>query len=566
MIVSHFSLGGETVVHTWYHIAKAEYFVLTSGMRKHRTPLAATLFLLATLWAVEVAPAVIGAALGALIPMSQLRFLLLMIFPGVMRAAMMLLWTMLLLFPLSSALQEIKIGQWELFLSHKVKTRDIMTGTFLGKMPLYGLLVLILAPLLISPFMMAFEVTLAGQVLVYAVIALLTITTIWLSNFITSLVQARLGDSSRGNDIAKALSLIIAMVVIIPMYGMMFFMQTLSQILGMNLFLLMPFTWTADLISWLTIIFNGIGLTELQIAALTGVLQLNMLTNALLMGAFGVLILIVGLTLADRVFTINVGARTEKVTTVGRENLLLRGIRAMISGPSGTLIVVSLKDFGRKAQNLSKVFYGSVLALVMPLLMRQVMEVEGSTLEFFGILAEFGMMIAILGVIPFAGTGFLESKDQLWMIQSAAKGASHFMMARLASALLIALPTVIVPLTAVVYIFGLTVTESIQLLIFAWAIVSGAVMVSIGVTARNPNYEDTKSSAHQAVMMVTTMLVMLSIMAPLFLDIICSVAGIDLFQYVGLEALMMVGSPTIVFFVGLLMMRLGIRSLSKPQT
>lgn len=563
--MSHFYHGGETVVHTWYHIAKAEYFVLTSGMRKHRSPLAVTLFLLATLWAVMVAPAVIGALLSALIPMSQVRFLLLMIFPGVMRAAMMFLWTMLLLFPLSTALQEIKVGQWELFLSHKVKTRDIMTGTFLGKMPLYGLLVLFLSPLLISPFMMAFEVTLVGQVLVYAVIALLTITTIWLSNFITAVVQARLGDSSRGNDIAKALSLIVAMVVIIPMYGMMFFMQTLSQILGMNMFLLMPFTWTADLVSWLTIGFNGIGLTEPQIAAFTGVLQLNMLTNALLMGAFGLMVLIVGLTLADRVFTINAGARTEKVTTVGRENLLLRGIRAMSSGPSGTLIVVSLKDFGRKAQNLSKVFYGSVLALVMPIVIRQATEMDGDTFDFFGILVEFGLMIAILGIMPFAGTGFLESRDQLWMIQSAAKGASRFMKARLVSALLIALPTALIPLAAVVYIFGLTVLESMRLLIFAWVIVSGAVMVSIGVTARNPNYEDTKSSAHQTIMMTTTMLVMFSIMGPLFLDMICAVAGIDLFQYIRLEALMMLGSPTVLFSVGLLMMLLGTRSLSKPQ-
>jgi len=349
------------------------------------------------------------------------------------------------------------------------------------------------------------------------------------------------------------------------MYGLMFFMQTLSQILGMNLFLLMPFTWTADLVSWLTIGFNGIGLTEPQIAAFTGVLQLNMLTNALLMGAFGLMVLIVGLTLADRVFTINAGARTEKVTTVGRENLLLRGIRAMVRGPTGALIVVSLKDFGRKAQNLSKVFYGLVLALVMPIMMRQVTEMDGGTLDFFGILVEFGLMIGILGIMPFAGTGFLESKDQLWMIQSAAKGAPRFMRARMVSALLIALPTAVIPLAAIVYIFGLTVLESVQLLIFAWVIVSGAVMVSIGVTARNPNYEDTKSSAHQAVMMVTTMLVMCCIMGPLFLDMFCAVAGIDLLQYIGLEALLMFGSPTILFSVGTLMMLVGTRSLSRPQ-
>ena len=90
-------------------------------------------------------------------------------------------------------------------------------------------------------------------------------------------------------------------------------------------------------------------------------------------------------------------------------------------------------------------------------------------------------------------------------------------------------------------------------------------MVSIGVTARNPNYEDTKSAAHHTVIMVATMLVMVSIMGPLLLDMICAMAGINLFQYIGPEALVMLGSPAILFSVGLLMMLLGTRSLSKPQ-
>jgi hypothetical protein len=250
----------------------------------------------------------------------------------------------------------------------------------------------------------------------------MVLSTIWLSNFITALVQARLGQSSRGNDIAKALGIFVAIIVILPMYGLMYYLPVLSQLLGMNVFLLMPFAWTADLISWITLGSNGIGLTESQIAGFSSVLQIDALTSAFLIGAFGLVFVAAGLLSADRIFTISAGVRTEKITTVGRENLLLRGIRKVSKGPFGELITVSLKSFGRKAENLSKVFYGIVLATILPIMVQQV---DPGTFDFSSIALMLGMMIGILGVFPFAGTGFLESKDQLWMIQSAPKGASH---------------------------------------------------------------------------------------------------------------------------------------------
>jgi len=432
----------------WYHIAKAEFYVLTSGLRRHRRLTVTLMYVLAAAWAAYFAPMIIGGFLGAIMPMEVMRTFLMVMFPGLMRTVMLFLWALLLLFPLSHALQEIKIGQWEIFLSNNVKTRDILAGTFVGKIPMYGLIVMVFAPLLISPFMLAFEVSLIGQALVYTVIALMVLSTIWLSNFVTAIIQARLGDSSRGNDIAKALSVVVALIVIIPMYGMMFFMPQLSDILGMNAFLVMPFTWPADLVSWVTITFNGIGLTGSQILAFGAILQLDMLTSALLMAAFGLAFVLIAIAAADRVFTISAGVRTETVTTVGRENIFLRGIRSVAKGPFGALTIVSLKDFGRKAQNLSKIFYGVVLAIILPILIQQMTIMEGEVFEAAEILPMISIMIGIVGVFPFAGTGFLESKDQLWIIRSAPKGASRFMRARVATGFLMAIPLSLAPALA----------------------------------------------------------------------------------------------------------------------
>jgi hypothetical protein len=557
----------------WYHIAKAEFFVLTAGMRKYRKATVVLMFALAAIWASYLAPLIINGFIQLIIPMDTIRTLLMVMFPGLMRTVMLFLWALLVLFPLSYSLQEIKIGQWEIFLSNNVKTRDILTGTFVGKIPMYGLIVMVFAPVLISPFMLAFEVSLLGQALVYIVIALMVMSTIWLANFITAIVQARLGDSSRGNDIAKALSVVIALIVIVPMYGLMFFLPQLSEVLGLNAFLVMPFTWPADLVSWIAITFNGIGLTGSQIMGFGAILQLDMLTSAILMAAFGLAFVPIAITAADRVFTISAGVRTETVTTVGRENIFLRGVRRVAKGPFGALTVVSLKDYGRKAQNLSKIFYGVVLAIIFPVIMQQMSFMEGEAIEVSTLLPMITIMVGVVGVFPFAGTGFLESKDQLWIIRSAPKGASRFMRARIATGFMMAIPLSLAPTIAMAFMFNLTPLMTLQMFVAAFIVVCGAVMVSMGVTAMNPNYEDTKSSAHQTVLMTSMMLTQFTLIGPLFAVIFLDIGlGINLFRILenlfGLDGFMLVEmmlGPAALLLVGGLMLYLGTRSLGKVE-
>ncbi len=557
----------------WYHIAKAEFYVLTAGIKKHRFAFAAILYALAIAWAVYLAPLLINGLIQAIIPMDTIRTLLMVMFPGLMRTVMLFLWAILMLFPLSQALTEIKIGQWEIYLSNNVRTRDILAGTFVGKIPLYGLIVIAFAPLLISPFMLAFEVSLLGQALVYAVIALMVLSTVWLSNFVTSVIQARLGDSSRGNDIAKALSFVIALIVIIPMYGLMFFMPQLSNLLGMNAFLIMPFTWPADLVSWIAITFNGIGLTGSQILGFGAILQLDMFWSAILMAGFGLAFVPIAVVAADRVFTISAGVRTETVTTVGRENFVLRGVRRIAKGSFGALTVVSLKDFGRKAQNLSKIFYGIVLACILPILIQQMTIMEGEVFDPTEILPMISIMIGVVGVFPFAGTGFLESKDQLWIIRSAPKGASRFMRARIATGFMMAIPLSLTPSILMAILFNMTPLLTLQIFVTSFIVVCGSVMVAMGITAQNPNYEDTKSAAHQTVLVSSMMLTQFTLIGPLFAAIFLDIGlGFNLFHFMesvfgidGFMAVEMMLGPAALLLLGGLMLYLGVRSLGKVE-
>ncbi|MFW9847700.1 MAG: hypothetical protein ACFFF4_01080 [Candidatus Thorarchaeota archaeon] len=553
----------------WLTIAKAEFYVLSVGMRPHRKLYTALLYVLGLIWAVYLAPLMMVGFITSIIPMSEIQLMLQIAFPGLMRSLMLFIWMMLILFPMARALEEIKIGHWEIYLSNNVKTRDILAGGFLGLAPLYGLITLILAPIIISPFMAVYEVSIIGQILVYTTLAVSAITALWLSTFITALIQSRLGESSRGNDIAKALSIVVAIAAIIPMYAIMFAMEPISELLGLNAFLLFPFTWSADVISWITITFNGVGLTASQILGFSSILSLDLITSSVLMGGFALLIIAGSFVAADRVFTISAGARTERITTITKENIIVRNIRKIGSGPFGALMATNMKDYFRKAQNISKLFYGLVLAVIMPVMMTMFTDL-GNEMPMAEMIGVFGMMFALVGGFPHAGIAFLESRDQLWILQGAPSGAAKFVKSRLAMAALINVFVTVIPVTVMTFLFHLGIVDIITLYVFGLIVVIGSSMVAIGVTARNPDYEDTKSPAHQANVMMAMMIPMFAMMGSLFSLIFIAVMDLDvvfeaIMGVLGFEMFFMMVGPTILLVVGSLLLVSGIKNLSRPE-
>jgi hypothetical protein len=468
---------------------------MTARFRTKRKEVAALLFLIGIYWALLVAPVIMAGFLD--IFSVEVQMVLAIAYPGLMRAVILLLWVMVLVYPISYALQEIRIGQWEIMLSNNVSTRDMLVGMFLGKVPSYGLFVLFFAPLLLSPFMIFFEVSIIGQAITYLVIAAFALGTLWLSTIISTAIQAKIGDSSRGNDIAKAMGIVVAVVFLLPLYGLMYFAEGLSQLMGLDVFLILPSTWGADLITWTTILFNGISLPASTILIYENVLGLSAIFDFALVAGFLVLVLILGLSIPDRLFSFESGPRTETVTTVGRENLILRSVRKVLPGSFGILLITALKDFGRKAQNVSKVIYGIFLSILLPVMM------NFSFLDSFPdpsvtiIVVSFmvSMMLGMICGITFGGIGFLESKDHLWVIKSTPKGVYKFMKARLTEAFLLGIPISLVPVVIVSFVFVLGPVEFLILLAQTYLALCGAILVGTGFTAINPAYENTKSSA-----------------------------------------------------------------------
>ncbi|MFX1481610.1 MAG: hypothetical protein ACFFCP_00325, partial [Promethearchaeota archaeon] len=553
-------LEGLSLTRKWLAIAKTEFFVQTSRFRRFRNAASILLLVFGFVWALFIAPEIIKAVLGSL--GSEVSILFMGSFPSLMRSGMLFLWIMLLVYPISYALQEIRIGQWEIMLSNNVSTREMMFGMFLGKVPSYGLLVLYIAPVLLSPFALFFEVGILGQIIMYAVVFFVAISTLFLSTLITTAIQAKLGESSRGNDIAKALAMVVAVLILVPMYGLMYFSDAMSAFLGLDVFLLFPFTWGADIISWSVIIYNGIGL---PITAFNSILRFDALTNFGLLSIFSGFIVILAFQSADRIFTFGAGPRVEKITTVGKENFILKGIRSLFPGSFGILVVNAMKEFVRKMQNVSRLLYSIGLSVLLPIILSYGLasapeeippEVRSIFLIILIIMLSF--LVSMLSGVTFGGLGFLESKDQLWIIKSAPNGATKFAKARLVESLFLAIPLAAVPAIGVSLVFGLSVLEILAVIAFTYWTAIGAILLCIGVTSNNPAYENQRSSAFMVNTFASIFLILVGIVTGVILSLIVFPISMNLPLF-----MLVMSAP--LFLIGLAMYMIGVGRMSQAD-
>ncbi|MFX1579917.1 MAG: hypothetical protein ACFFBJ_09745 [Promethearchaeota archaeon] len=506
------------MVRAWSAIARAEYQVTTSRFRKRRPYAVLILVLIGLFWAIVIAPWIMNSFFDLF--STEVQQVLQVAYPGVMRSVMLLLWTLILVFPISFALQEVKIGQWEIMLSNNVSTRDMMFGMFLGRIPHYCLFVLFLAPLLISPFINFYQVSIIGQLFVYLALIVFVLATLLLSTVLSTAIQAKLGESPRGNDIAKAMGLVVVVIFLLPLYTFMYFAEDFARLLGLNTFLLIPSTWPADLITWITIHFNGVNLSPAVISLYKEMLGLNFEWAFVLLGFYSLLVLSMAFITPDRIFSFEAGARTETVTTVGKENIILGLIRRIAPGSRGVLIVSMLKDFGRKAQNISRVVYGIFLSILVPVMVSSssgLTELDPMQILVFTSLF-VNMILGMIGGVTFGGVGFLESKDHLWTFKSAPRGVLKFLAARIIDGFLFAIPMAILPVLILSIILSFSLANFVIMLLYAYVVICCTILVGIGITSINPAYEDTKSSAFHQNAGATSVLTMFAIIIGFYLE------------------------------------------------
>ncbi len=501
----------------WIAIAKAEFKVQTSKQRKNRIPLFGLVFVIGILWALLIAPLLMGVVLREVLVIPTQLLVLLM--PELFRAGLMLIWFILIIFPLANALKEIKIGQWEILLANNASTRDMFLGSFLGKLPINGLFVLYLAPLLVSPFALALEISFFGQAMIYGVVALMALGAIWLADLIVTILQAKLGESEHGRDFANALAILLGMVAILPLLGFQLFASQMLEFLGLDVFLWFPFTWSADLIANIAMQFAGADISTIPFT----LVGFDALLNILFLCGYS-LLLVGGTVLSiNGVFLQSFEVKNPRTRKHPSVEIRTGRSRRLGLGAFGTVTILAAKDFSRRAQNLVRVGQMVGMSLFLPILVSFVVAGRSGEIDFIMVLIMVSLAFAILSGQVFGATGFLESQDQLWLLQTVPGGTSTYVKARMVQAIALLVPCGLLPSIVLTVMMNLTPVESLSLLLVPLATGVGSAMIAIGVTASHPIYDDTNSAALKGNIVKFMALTILSFMSYTMVDMILGI-------------------------------------------
>lgn len=542
----------------WWAIAKAEFLVRTAKLHRSRKILFPMMVGIALAFGLFLVPNILGYFIGRV--GGAFEIMLAASFPGILRTIMMVIWLFILIVPISNSLENVKIGQWEILFSNNVKTRDLLFGTFVGKIPVYGIFVIALGPIAVAPFVYAYNVSIIGQLLMYLVIFLFAIVTIWLSTVFSTAIHAKIGSSPRGDDIGKALSWALVPLVALPAMGSMYWMNSIVSLLNLDVSMILPSTWSADILTWIAMYTSSLRPSSILNLELYW-FAVSPIVDMLLLGIFSVVVLFLGFKSADRLFAYGASPGSHKVARAGSDNLFIRGIRKVFGGRFGTIIATSFKDYARKLQNIAKLSYGLFLAILVPLLIgfgpfSTMVNDPIFVLVMTSLM--IGMMLGIFSSIIFGGVGLLDSRDQLWILKSAPGGVTKFIVARVISYMMIGIPYALFPAIFTGLLLNFAIADILLVCTFVYSIVMCGIFVGVGITAMNPSYEDTSSGAFVINQIGTIIVMSICVIASIIPGILIAINQ-GLFGY----ALTIASIPSPI--IGLVFLMLGMIRLNAME-
>ena len=459
----------------WLVVARNEYRVGTSRVRRLRPILLFLLVGLIAAYIVFIAPMIVDRYLG-----DEAALILSQVAVSQVRVILAALFIYSIMIPIQTSLRQKPMGKLEIFLSAPIGAGDVLLGEFLGQMPTNAIFVSILAGLL-SATLGSLGVGVGQQAVVVVVFVVTFFSGLWTGNVIAAVVKTRLGRTAKGRDIGKALAMALALPLVAMYYGMAYgglldaIANPDSGVLLKGFLALLPSSWGGDVI--LLIARNPGGL---------------LIDSRVLMGLGGVVANFVGMLwlggkIADRAYSLEPTAMT--ASRVGRDGAFYGAVRALGGGGSfGALVVSVFKDYARRLENITNVSY-----IIMVLIMMNVFitpQYEGGPGE-----PPVPLMLALflLPIITVMVTGdvTVQGRELLYIYKKAPNAVWRFLKAMVLKSWIIVVPiaagTALItsPLQPETTLAGVLV-NTVLMAIFASA---NAVFVT-GLFLVNPAFSD----------------------------------------------------------------------------
>ncbi len=455
----------------WLLVARNEYRITTSRIRKVRPYFPYLAMGLLAVYVAFIAPAVVNPFiddfLAFIITLAAVPFVQLLLF---------MIFIYFIIIPITYTLKEVQTGQLEIFLAAPIKPSDVLLGEFLGHMPFYAIAITVVAGLF-TAFLIPLGLDMVQIAIIIIIFVVTFLSAYWIGTVVAAVLRTRLGKTARGKDIGRALAMIIALPLIAVMYAIMGggLPQALvdpatsgmvKAILG-----LLPSSWGAEVFVGFASNPGNIGSVGFETLIRFGGLI-----------AFFLASLWLGAKAANRAYSL------ETITFVASrakpDGAFYKTVKYLGGGRSfGTLLVSVFKDYSRRLENLSKIFYMVGLLAIMNILLIKPDDTEGALL-----IPQFVLPLLAAFVV---GEVTLRGKEALFIFKKTPSGVGRLVKARLLHGWLVVVP-IAVAITAVLTIL-MPQTTFISLLTNTGLVmltVGANVAFVLGLSLLNPAFSD----------------------------------------------------------------------------
>lgn len=390
---------------------------------------------------------------------------------------LLIFFIVLITFQMSLAVREIKTGFMELYIKAPIKSSDLLLGEFFGKYPFYAIGITLFVGIfigLLSPLNLDFF-----QVALIVLIFIINFTSaIWIGNLFSIMLRSRLAKSSRGRDIGKALAILIVLPSVILIYAVLggafdVLQDPNANQLVKDILRFFPSSWGSKIIIDLV---NNPG--EISAMSTEAIFQLIALVF------FFIFTLWFGVKIANRIYNL-------EPTSFGNSKAKPDGIvynfvkRLGGNGSFGSILVYNFKNYVRKFENLSKLFYGIGLMVVMLVFLVNINEFDS---EFVYMIAQiFSVIIALFVVAEIT----IQGKENLLIYKKTPLGENKFLLGKLVQYWITVVPlTIIFGIILTIQIPDVTQEDIFRNIIFIGILASAIVILAMGIFLLNPAYND----------------------------------------------------------------------------
>jgi hypothetical protein len=453
-------------------VAKYQYRITTSSIRGIRPYFPYLVIGFLAVYVTFVAPAIV-----ALFVNDFLAFIITQAAIPMVQIILFMFFFYLILFPISDTLREMQTNQLEIFLKAPIKPGDVLLGEFLGKMPFYAIVIVVITgtfTALMKP--LGFDWAQNAIVIITFVITLLS--AIWIGTVIAALLRTRLGKTVRGKDVGRALSIVIVLPLIAVTYAILGggLVQALVDpatggmvrtILG-----LLPSSWGAE-------IFAGFVTNPGNI----GAVGLETLTRFVGLVVFSAAALWLGTRAANRAYSLEL--TTFIAPKARKDGLFYKTVRLLGGGgSSGNLLVSVFKDYGRRLENLSWIVYAVVLiALLRIFISDPYSKPEDPLIN----LSEMGIPFLTAFVVGSVSRG----KETIFLYKKTPSGIGKFVKARLLQGLLVAIPiAAVLIVVSTASVPQMTLTSALTMTILGLLRTVAVVVLVLGLALTIPIFSE----------------------------------------------------------------------------